>query len=290
MNDKMDELLKQALKPDVEPGADLNEKILNGKRIETMKAKRAIPAAAVAAIAALALCPIGVYAGSKLLNKDTTVTDHAISVGNPDYIDDEAIAQDEEPVNSEILDEQLPGENDKWTSMTEKLLNGTIKNTIYKYDNFEYMLEDAEADNWFTVDYEMAYDATLTIVDMGEQYVPEKHLDAGFIYNGKTFHISMSEDTENNASDMAYSVKVGQTGNARTITNSAGIEFDLVDDVAGDEVFNTYTIIHTKEYYGDICFTDMTDEEIAEILDTVDVEMYVSYDPENPDVCPGGEE
>ena len=239
MKNDMDELLRKALKPDIQPDRELNEKILSEKRTIEMKPRRFIPAAAIAALALIVLCPIGVYAASKTIFKTkTTVKDDYISQGNQNYVPDD-IATSDNATSTEVGHEEGT-EDTNWISKQDLVLSNGVKNTRYRYDNYKLALEDAGFDDWFNTDYELAYNATRTIVDMGARYVPETSIDAGFNYKGSFFSICMEEWTENNADDMAYTIPMKNSDNARTYINKQGIEYELVDSHPEENKTQTY--------------------------------------------------
>lgn len=284
MKDNMDELLRKALKPDIQPDPELNDRILNEKRIVEMTPNRFLPVAVAAALAVLVLCPVGVYAASKTIFKTkTTVNDDYISQGNQQYVPED-IATSDNATSVETGHEEGT-EDTNWISKTDIELSNGVKNTRYKYDNFNLALEDAGFENWFNTDYELAYEVTRTIVDMGSRYVPETSIDAGFNYKGYFFRICMEEWTENNADDMAYTIPMKNSDNARSYVNKQGIEYELVDSHPEDNKVETYIIIYNKDFVGHMCFVDMSDTVIYEILDTAVVNPLEIN--ENPGGCPG---
>ena len=58
MKDNMDELLRKALKPDIQPDPELNDRILNEKRIIEMTPNRFLPVAVAAALAGAVFFPV----------------------------------------------------------------------------------------------------------------------------------------------------------------------------------------------------------------------------------------
>ena len=65
---------------------------------------------------------------------------------------------------------------------------------------------------------------------------------------------------------MAYTVPMQNTGNQRTYENSSGLAFDLVDERKEGKTY-TYSIIYNDGYLGYLCFENMSDETIHEVLD-----------------------
>ncbi|MGN0394938.1 MAG: hypothetical protein ACI4EF_06210, partial [Coprococcus sp.] len=113
MKDDMDILLENALKPDFEPDKELNEKILGSighrKSSKTFKVLRA----AAAIVAIICVSSIGVYAASQIIRK-VFVTDHSISVGNPDYLYDDEMNSMEEEVTIENIGHEEGADNVNW--------------------------------------------------------------------------------------------------------------------------------------------------------------------------------
>ena len=270
MKDDFDKLLRDALKPDIQPDEKLNEEILNGKRIVEMKPRRFFGATAAAVILVLILCPIGVYAASKALGHKTNVKEKSISVGNSDFVPDDdkmaEIATPDNAVKSDTVATEEGTEDTLWLKKEVIQLSNSVKNTRYYYDSFEKAVEDAKFDKIFRTEYTLSYYATCTIVDMGVNYVPEYHLSAGFDYKDSFFTITLEKRTSNTASDVAYTVPMQNTGNQRTYENSSGLAFDLVDEHKDGKTY-TYSIIYNDGYLGYLCFENMSDETIHEVLD-----------------------
>ena len=274
MKDNMDELLKKALKPDMQPDPELNEKILSEKRTIEMKPRRFIPATVAAALALVVLCPIGVYAASKTIFKTkTTVKTDYISQGNQDYVPDDIATSDN--ATSTVTGHEEGTEDTNWISKEDIVLSNGVKNTRYRYDNYKLALEDAGFDDWFNADYEIAYNVTRTIVDMGSRYVPETSIDAGFKYKGYFFSIMMEEWTENNVDDMAFSIPMTNADNVRNYVNKQGIEYELVDSHPEENKTETHILIYNRDFVGDICFENMDDALIHEILDQTAISFHV---------------
>ena len=94
---EMDSVLSEALRPTFSPSSELNRQLLSGKvKSDGSRQKAAIkkmyllPKVAAIVLAVLCVGGAGVYAATKLLAPK--VTEHAVSVGNTEYVDDAAIA------------------------------------------------------------------------------------------------------------------------------------------------------------------------------------------------------
>lgn len=273
MKDKMDNLLEKALQPNDSPDAELNEKIIEmGTKVrkhkpESMAMKLARTAAVVLGV--ISLGSVTVYAANKVI-KNVLVTDHAISVGNPDYIDDAAIAKDEEiPPIENVLHEEGDA-SVKWLTKDVQVVGGYATNTYYAYPDYVTAISDAGLDNWFREKFEDASDVTYVLTET-EDYT-DKSVNASYYYHDGSFFVSESIMTGNVAEDVASSIKLKNTNNVREYTSASGYVFTLVDEISeGEEgtITTTYVMIAYDDYYGYISFNDLSDEEIKGILDTV---------------------
>lgn len=283
MKDNMDILLEKALTPDMEPGTELNNKILNGskERKKHMGYKLAKVAAVLLGVALAS--PLAIYAAEVFKNK-VTVTDHAVSVGNPDYIIDEAIAEPLEDIPVEKVDHVEGDDTVNWLYKDVEKHNEVNIVTSYTYETYEQALADANMANWFSKSYELNGYAYYSILEFGENI--EYSIDAEFKYNQGVFSITNSRMTGNVADDMAYSIGLSNTGNIRNYTSPSGMEFTLVDETTEDEdgkVVKTYVIISYDDYNGFIEFVNLSEEEIHQILDTMLFAVEDDEIQENPE-------
>lgn len=272
VRDKIDILIEKSLETDYEPGNELNEKILESAR---HRKKRGIiyklPRVAAIVLAITCMGSIGVYAAGPIIKKIFT-TDHSISTGNPDYVDDDAIASPEDEVSTENLGYEEGDENVNWLTKNVQVVNGYARNTYYTYRDYETALKDAKLDNWFTESYENDGDVTYVVTET-EDFL-EYSIDASFSYGNGRFFVCEDVLTGNIAEDFAYSVRLENTNNERDYTSASGETFTLVDQITKDgtaEVTTTFVMIVYDDYRGYISFENLTDEEIHKILDTVKV-------------------
>lgn len=273
MKDNMDILLDKALKPDIEPEMELNEKILNSvkHKKKSLSYKLARVAAVVFGIALVS--PLAIYAANSIKNK-VTVLDHGISVGGEgDYvISDEDLAEPWEDIEVEVVDYVEGDETVKWLSKRVERTSENCTNIYYAYDNYLDAIADAGLDNWFNTTYEMSESVTYVHTDAGnfEQFC----VDAILKYNDGVISICESKMTGNVSENAGYGLGLANTGNVRTYTSSHGLEFTLVDEVK-DGVTTTYVAIYYDCYYGYISFNGLSEEEIHQVLDTVNVSVVV---------------
>lgn len=273
MKDNMDNLLKKAFPADMEASAELNADILAKAGKTHKKTKKAgFTLAGAAAIILVVLCvtPVGVYATNLIIEK-VFVTEHTISVGNPEYVVDEDIYNHSEEVEVSDLGYEEGDESVNWLTKRVNVVNGYATNTYYTYADYATALLDAKLDNWFNKTYENAESVTYVITETSDTVTYD--VTVWYPYGDGTFHFSESIMTGNVAEDMAYSLSLRNTGNKREyISPISGIEFSLVDEITEDEEgerVRTYVVIAYGKYHGYICFEDLTEDEIHEILDTV---------------------
>lgn len=294
MNDKeFDIVLKNVLKPDILPGDELNQMLLDrvhgsthteNKSSDTRKKSRntvnyLLRAAAIALVVSC-IGGIGVYAANYILKK-TTVYEHGISVGNQEYNNDEALTEPAEEV-TEIKEGTFKGgPDDKWVTKNVLITGGAYRNTYYDYSDYETAVDDIDFNSLFSESIGKAvsicYVETEEIEDKskGKDYIYYKsfELDSTFDCNGKTVFVSQSK-AEGIAENAAYSVIMNKTSNERSYTSKSGIEFTLVDDieakVGGTESgVSTFVMIAYGKYVNYIRFDNMTDDEIHDIMDKV---------------------
>lgn len=274
MKDNMDVLLKKALEPDMEPSKELNNKVLESirqKSEKTTKVKKVmrLPRAAAVIIAICCVAPIGVYAANKVIKK-VFVTDHAISVGNPDYVDDEAIASPDEAVAIENVSHEEGDGTVKWLTKDVEIVNGHATNTYYAYKDYDTAVKESGLDTWFNTAYEN--DGNVIYVVTETQDVVNKCINGSFKYGEGTFFISEEIMTGNVADDVTSSVQLQNTSNKRDYTAASGEVFTLVDQITNDgteDITTTFVMVAYDDYYGYISFDNLKDEEIHNILDTV---------------------
>lgn len=273
MKNNIDKLIQKAFEQEYKPEPELNEMILEQAK-RRKKGRRIVwglPRVAVIAFAVLCMGGAGVYAANSIL-KDVFITDHSISSGNPDNVNDEAIAQPEVPVTTEHVLHEEGNETVNWISKDVQIVNGSAKNTYYIYEDYETALLDAGLDNWFCKSYEAAENAVYVITETED--LQEYCVSASFLYGGGSFHIEEEILKGNISEDTAYSVKLTNTNNKRTYTSASGQDFTLVDEMTendGEKTVKTFVMIAYDNYYGYIFFENLSDAEIHQILDTVKI-------------------
>lgn len=280
----IDDLLQKALTPDMEPTAELNDRILNA----TITKKKKKPYSMITKVAAVALgialaTPVVAFAAEKINDyikmRDAYITDDSVSMGNPDYMVPEDTSTTEDEVVSTNLGRVEGTENDKWLYMEEVQLSNSIKNTFYYYDDYQKAIEDSGLDKWFNAEFEVCYegyyggDVRYCIVDWDDYHSYE--VQGTLKYNDGYFHVNESRAEGNVAEDYAYTVPISNRDNVREYVNKAGVGFALVDSSRtmsdGEELISTVVVIRYGLYSGSIEFYNLSEEEIHEILDTLTV-------------------
>lgn len=267
-------LLEEALQPTAEPGGELNAVVLKSA-YEGQRAKRnifgGIPKVAVAALAIMLACPMGVYAAKAIL-KQVHVTEHMVSVGSEEFIDDAAVAESlkDEEVKVEKLSSEEGNASVKWLRKETELAGGVTTNTYYYYDDFASAMADSGLENWLTGNFEMSTEAIYVHSDDGE--VMEDAVNAAFLYGEGGFEFHTSKLSGNVAETVANSLFIGETSNKRTYVSKAGYEFTLVDNVneiEGEKFTTTYVLVSYNQNFGYLGFYSLTEDEIKQVLDAV---------------------
>ena len=271
-----DDTLKMALRPNYKPAEELNRAILAGKtsgetKRKGMKKWYVFPRVAVAAAAVVLIGSAGVYAATQLMKPK--VTEHAISVGNTEYVDDAAIANTEEPASAKQISSEAGDENVKWTSRTVSELNG-YTTTVYSYDSYAAALEDAGMESRFTVEYPERI-VTRTVTEdrkasetQGAEGYRSTTVSAEFTCHAGAFEVLQDRSESGVAEDSAFSIKLSNTSNERTYTTASGLELTLVD-TEEDGGLCTTVMVSDGDVKGYLRFRGLSEEEIREVLDTV---------------------
>ena len=294
MTDKsIDSRLKNALSPSYVPGEDINSALIEKLRMtdrdksETIKrlkdARRPVSWMIKAAIFFLILSVAGtggVMAASYLL-KESNVTEHGITVNGT--IDDKELAEEWEDVPEEHLGTEESTDT-LWYSKEEVLTNGMYHNAYFSYHTYEDAVSDTIFDNIFSepvgTPTSMTYVETRVMSgDKPSDGEPmEQALTAIFDYKGHRVYLSQSY-MPGASVDSTYSVCLIESANTRHYISAQGIDFTLVDDLRTgfvpeeegdpDPDVRTYVMLSYDKFNGFICFDDMEDADIHDILDKI---------------------
>ena len=276
---EMDSVLSEALRPTFSPSSELNRQLLSGKvKSDGSRQKTAIkkmyllPKVAAIVLAVLCVGGAGVYAATKLLAPK--VTEHAVSVGNTEYVDDAAIARTEEPVTTKEISSEQGTADTPWTSRTVSEVNGYVTTTC-TFDSYEKAMKEAGLGVKFSKDYEPSSQDSIVYSSTEGNGYKAVEISGGFNYQEGSFTAVQSKNLEGVSNDAAYSIQLKNTSNERDYSTKTGVTYHLVDETMsgeeGNEV-NTYVMLATDAYEGYIRFHGLTEEQIHEVLDTVVME------------------
>ena len=286
MTDKelnIEALLKKSLQPNFEPDDKLNNNTL--ELIEKMKENSTdkksagvillskqksiyfLPKVAAAVIVFALIFTGGVYAANYIMNK-VIVTDHGVSVGNEEYIDDEELSKPYESVSEETKNEYEPGADDKWLTKKEVLTNGLYLNTFYTYPDYETMISDTRFENIFDGIEPESKDPIYTITEL-DPITKEYSIDVNFNYGEGEFHLYQDVIEGNVADDAVFSIPITSKENERNYKAKTGLEYTLVDGTNIDNEKETTVLISYNEYNGYLSFSNLSEDEIHEILDHI---------------------
>ncbi len=276
MNDNiLDERLRLMLQPDIEPDEELNRLILK-KASEKGRRKRGaryfLPKVAAAVLIVAVVGTGGVYAANYILDK-VKVIDGGMYVGNDDFMTEETFSDSTEEVNVEDVGEEKPGPNDKWISKKSNLVSGVYRNDYYTYSDYKTMIEDTDFDNIFTSEPLTLSSAIYTVTDMGAD-TKEYSIDVIFADdNEREVFLYLSYMIGNVVDDAVFSVPLIDGENERVYTSESGLEFTLVDSKRSDDSDEkkTSVLISYDRYRGSIDFTNLSEDEIHDILDTITI-------------------
>ena len=276
MNDNiLDERLRLMLQPDIEPDEELNRLILK-KASEKGRRKRGaryfLPRVAAAVLIVAVVGTGGVYAANYILDK-VKVIDGGMYVGNDDYMTEETFSDSTEEVKVEDVGEEKPGPNDKWISKKSNLVSGVYRNDYYTYSDYKTMIEDTDFDNIFTSEPLTLSSAIYTVTDMGAD-TKEYSIDVIFTDdNEREVFLYLSYMIGNVVDDAVFSVPLIDGENERVYTSESGLEFTLVDSKRSDDSDEkkTSVLISYDRYRGSIDFTNLSEDEIHDILDTITI-------------------
>ncbi|MCR5544813.1 MAG: hypothetical protein K6F55_11825 [Eubacterium sp.] len=286
MTDKelnIESLLKKSLQPNFEPDDKLNNSTL--ELIEKMKENSTdkksagvillskqrsiyfLPKVAAAVIVFALIFTGGVYAANYIMNK-VIVTDHGVSVGNEEYIDDEELSKPYESVSEETKNEYEPGADDKWLTKKEVLTNGSFLNTFYTFPDYETMISDTRFENIFDGIEPESKDPIYTITEL-DPITKEYSIDVNFNYGEGEFHLYQDVIEGNVADDAVFSIPITSKENERNYKAKTGLEYTLVDGTNIDNEKETTVLISYNEYNGYLSFSNLSEDEIHEILDHI---------------------
>ena len=254
MQNKMniDELLRDGLLPEFEPGDELNGKVIakiaagncSAPVTPIKKAKASSLTKIIAAACAVVIAgAVGTYAASVFITKPEVI-DHGIYVGNPSYVNEKALA----------------------TSNNNEKPAAGYKTKTTEYDTYEEAYKAVGFGVMLDGKYELIGKVETSVTNGSDiKYVS---ISAEYSYGNGTFLTSFSKMTGNVASDAAHVIQLANTSNKREYKTKGGTEFTLVDEKRNDET-RTFVMIACDDFSGYIMFENLTDAQIHKILDSV---------------------
>ena len=253
-DDRFDAMMREAIGPSVSPSEELNNKIIyeaaKMKIGEGNTAKRSharlgiVPIVLIVLLVASVGVSAGVIVGKKIYSNGFVITEHAVSSGNESYVIDEAIA------NIDIEESASPAYS------TEEEY----------FDSYDELLEKTDLGLEFSEEYPLITPASCAVTTGPDVVFYDTH--ASFRYGRGKFESNVSFAEGNIAEDAAYSIAMHSTSNTREYEASTGQNYTLVDDTYEDKV-KTYVIIEFGDIDGYLTFTDLTEDDIHHILDTI---------------------
>jgi len=253
MNDNdLDKMMSASLKAEYVPSEELNRSVMRmsierEQEAETRARVRSFSwgKAIAISLSVLVVGSLGVYAATKML-KEVYVTPHAISVGNTDYVDDDAIA------SMDINETASP----------------EYKTKYEYYDTYDEAVKKSGMGLKFSRDYKLSEKVSYSVTSSSDYTT--RYLTAWFIYGDGNFCVVRNVASGNIVDNAAYSVRIGQASNQRSYESSTGVTYELVDGDSNGETATFVMISYDKEY-GYIQFFNLSDTQIHEILDSIEL-------------------
>ena len=296
MKDEMDELLKKALLPTLEPDTSLNQEICNYRNIRrntNMSRFKKLPTAAAIAVCVLFVGSVTVFAGNHFL-KNMHAFQYGVSTNdNQNTVSEEeskfdATAMKEQPEDkAEDLSVESGTANTAWLSKTVQKVTQHVQasddavnwedyaydviKTTYEYEDYQTAVKDTGLDNWLSEEYQNIGNIQYVESTAESEDSNNQSIGGTFAYGSGTFELSeeSQKDMEGNPLEIdSYSVITNETSNERTYTNKAGYAFTLVNDETDGEMRTTVAVTYGN-YSGSLVFHGMTEEEIYHVLDTL---------------------
>lgn len=151
-----------------------------------------------------------------------------------------------------------------------KLEEGTLTRYIYK--DYVAACKENGFINLFTKTYGQAEDVIYSEYQYEEVETEHHVIESNFQYKGGKFKVEESMEQDNGIEERNMVVITGEkVTNQREYVSENGYTFQLSDDTSLGEV-RTTTLLSFDEYDVVISFTNLTDEEIHEVLDTISIE------------------
>lgn len=153
--------------------------------------------------------------------------------------------------------------------------------TEYKYPDYNTAAKDAGFTGVFTKDYSgTAYYREYEHVSEEVSDNTDCVINADFIYSDGSFTLEQQRKKYNDAAAQSEDTLVVITGdtthNERAYVSSSGYEYKLADDNEFEKT-RTTVLIPGREYDVILTFTDITETEIYNILESINIKTLVNF-------------
>lgn len=287
---ELDSLLKQSLTPDEQADAGLNAAILErledpsfAEQKQEKKHIRHWSKGLVVKVAAVALAVLAVgagttYAAGRIMGR-VAVRETRLAIGdNAEAYVSREYHRDPVPQGGydiEVTEWVMGGPNDNWLRK-EVLRVENCYNSNYYYSDYETAISDAGYPNVFTTILGKQEQVIYQTVQCMEGSKPRSqiYLDCRYGERGGLWRLEQMQRGDKNSGRLGVStisMPMTHSDNVRTYVSANGTEFTLVDDMQGPIVKNTVVMIDCEKMIGDMIFRDMTEDEIHQVLDTLDL-------------------
>lgn len=263
------------------------------KRKETNHMKKSPKRTMGIVAAAAAACVLigGTASAAVLRNTDIHIFDYGLTNGElateteVSYVYEKVDLPEETEKFKSPVKEESGGTSHAWTTKRTWDESRTLYNsdnavdwttetvmdqvTEYQYKDYATAVEDIGFENVFQKQYSGSvsyYETKHQDTDAGTDCC----LNGDFSYGDGTFTLSQSK--VENSENMVYEVLTGETSNERDYVSPNGIRFPLSDDTSTGKT-RTTTAVMGKHHQVILSFTDLTEAEIHQILDSVELTM-----------------
>lgn len=289
---ELDSLLKQSLTPDKLADAGLDAAILERledssfanqrqeKRQARQWSKGLVAKVAAIVLAVLALGAGTTYAAGRILG-NVVIRETRLAVG--DHAEtwvarEQSIPLPEELPDIEVVEKVTGGAGDQWVEREEIQVDGS-HTCNYTYLDYQTAVSDVGFPNVFTTilgtQESVTYQTVAYSIPGWESFQGGDMLYLCCNYGLGSYQLEQmpraGEDPES-AGICGFSVPMTHSGNVRSYVSANGTEFTLVDDlVQGSVLQKTVVMIDCEKMIGSVTFHGLTEEEIHQVLDTLDL-------------------
>ena len=289
---ELDSLLKQSLTPDKQADAGLDAAILErledssfAEKMQEKKSARHWSRGLVAKVAAVVLAVLALgagttYAASRILG-NVAIRETRLAVGDNAetwVTREQSIPLPEELPDIEVIEKVTGEPGDQWVEREDILVDGS-HTCNYTYPDYQTAVSDTGFANVFTTilgtQESVTYQTVAYSIPGWESFQGGAMLYLCCNYGLGSYQLEQmpraGEDPES-AGICGFSVPMTHSGNVRSYVSANGTEFTLVDDlVQGAVLQKTVVMIDCEKMIGSVTFHGLTEEEIHQVLDTLDL-------------------